>query len=399
MPKKKNSHKEKKVAATQQTAPSMAQQATRAGSTGEEPAAVTIGNPIGIINPIKLPIFFNTNPAISSLSPSGAVVGGGDFTLTVLGSNFGSSSTVLWNGSARTTTAVSSTQLTAAIGAADLAAVATVNVTVQNPGAAGAAPVTSTAVTFNIIPSWPAIQNQLGAITNFPPDLLTQINTFVTLQTSQINALNTQVQTDQTTQANLQTQLNNANTTIAQQAAQITSLEAQVAAATYQTASPYDVANSFKGVLDQIQQSAQSAGGLQTTVTNMNVQLKSLVSVQTPAAGGAPMASLIFPSPTALPDPQHLSTLSLSFSAIPSLKTAAAVSPTPTPTPPPTPTPAPTPPPTPPPTPAPTPTPTPAPAITATPTPAPTPTPTVQSSGAGSQAKRGAKAAPSGEGS
>ena len=49
----------------------------------------------------------------------------------------------------------------------------------------------------------------------------------------------------------------------------------------------------------------------------MNVQLKSLVSVQTPAAGGAPMASLVFPSPTALPDPQHLSTLSLSFSAIP----------------------------------------------------------------------------------
>ena len=396
MPKRKNPSKEKKSAAKEQTAPNVTRQTTGPEATApvapskshaEAPDLAIAGGPIGIIdNPIRLPIFFNTNPAISSLSPAGAVVGGGDFTLTVLGSNFGSGSTVLWNGSARTTTAVSSTQLTAAIGAADLAAVATVNVTVQNQGAAGTAPVTSTAVTFNIIPSWPAIQNQLSAITNFPADLLTQINTFVTLQTSQVNALNTQVQTDQTTQANLQTQLNNANTTIAQQAAQITSLEGQVAAATYQTASPYDVANSFKGVVDQIQQSAQSAGGIQTTVTNMNVQLKSLVSVQTPAAGGAPMASLVFPSPTALPDPQHLSTLSLTFSAIPSLKAAASVSPTPTPTPTPTPvptptptpapTPVPTPAPTPPPTPAPTPTPTPTPPPTPVPTPAPTPPPT-----------------------
>ena len=396
MPKRKNPSKEKKSAAKEQTAPNATRPTTEPEAAAsaalsklpaEAPDLAIAGGPIGIIdNPIRLPIFFNTNPAISSLSPAGAVVGGGDFTLTVLGSNFGSGSTVLWNGSARTTTAVSSTQLTAAIGAADLAAVATINVTVQNQGAAGTAPVTSTAVTFNIIPSWPAIQNQLSAITNFPADLLTQINTFVTLQTSQINALNTQVQTDQTTQANLQTQLNNANTTIAQQAAQITSLEGQVAAATYQTASPYDVANSFKGVVDQIQQSAQSAGGIQTTVTNMNVQLKSLVSVQTPAAGGAPMASLVFPSPTALPDPQHLSTLSLSFSAIPSLKAAATVSPTPTPTPAPTPTPTPTPVPTPTPTPAPTPapaptptpppTPVPTPAPTPTPTPAPTPTPT-----------------------
>ena len=261
MPKRKNPSKEKKSAAKEQTAPNVTRPTTEpeaaapaapSKSPAEAPDLAIAGGPIGIIdNPIRLPIFFNTNPAISSLSPAGAVVGGGDFTLTVLGSNFGSGSTVLWNGSARTTTAVSSTQLTAAIGAADLAAVATINVTVQNQGAAGTAPVTSTAVTFNIIPSWPAIQNQLSAITNFPADLLTQINTFVTLQTSQVNALNTQVQTEQTTQANLQTQLNNANTTIAQQAAQITSLEGQVAAATYQTASPYDVANSFKGVVDR----------------------------------------------------------------------------------------------------------------------------------------------------
>jgi hypothetical protein len=317
---------------------------------GPTTGATKLIDTIGIT---RFPIFFNTNPAISSLSPPGAVVGGSDFILTVLGSNFGTGSTVLWNGSARTTTLVSSTQLTATIGAADLAAVATIAVTVQNPAAtAGAAPVSSTAVNFNVIPSWPAIQNQLSAIANFPAALLTQINTFVTVQSTQVNALSAQVQTDQTTQANLQTQLNNANTTITQQNTQITNLESQLSSATFQTASPYDVANSFKGVVDQIQQTAQAAGGTQTTVTNMNVQLKSLVSVQTPTGGGPPAASLVFPAPTALPDPQHLSTLSFSFGTIPNIKAAAVgpVSPTPSPTPAPTPTP------------------------TAAPTPAPTPT-------------------------
>jgi len=75
-------------------------------------------------------------PAINSLNPSTATAGSGAFTLTVTGANFANGSTVNWNGSARPTTFVSSTVLTAAIPASDIAVtndLATALVTVQSP--------------------------------------------------------------------------------------------------------------------------------------------------------------------------------------------------------------------------------------------------------------------------
>jgi len=72
-------------------------------------------------------------PFIVSLSPASATAGQAGFTLTVSGFNFASGATVQWNGSARTTTFVSSTQLTAVITAADIAKSGTVQVTVLNP--------------------------------------------------------------------------------------------------------------------------------------------------------------------------------------------------------------------------------------------------------------------------
>jgi hypothetical protein len=74
-------------------------------------------------------------PALTSLSPTSALAGGGGFTLTVNGSNFvsGPNSVVYWNGSSRVTTYVSSTQLTAAILASDIATPGTFPVTVLNP--------------------------------------------------------------------------------------------------------------------------------------------------------------------------------------------------------------------------------------------------------------------------
>ncbi|RYD86376.1 MAG: hypothetical protein EOP50_22500, partial [Sphingobacteriales bacterium] len=53
-------------------------------------------------------------PATTSLSPSSKIANTGAFTLTVNGSNFTMGSVVRWNGSARTTTFVSATQVTAA---------------------------------------------------------------------------------------------------------------------------------------------------------------------------------------------------------------------------------------------------------------------------------------------
>jgi hypothetical protein len=71
---------------------------------------------------------------ITSLSPSYAIVGSSAFTLTVNGSNFENGAQVLWNGTSRTTTFVSSTQLTAFIPAGDVAALGWANVQVANPG-------------------------------------------------------------------------------------------------------------------------------------------------------------------------------------------------------------------------------------------------------------------------
>jgi hypothetical protein len=86
-------------------------------------------------------------PVASSLSPSSAMNGSGAFTLTVNGSGFTASSVVNWNGSARATTFVSTTQLQAAITAADIAAVGTAQVTVFTPAPGGG---TSGSLTFTI---------------------------------------------------------------------------------------------------------------------------------------------------------------------------------------------------------------------------------------------------------
>lgn len=73
-------------------------------------------------------------PAITSLSPGSANAGSAGFTLTVNGSGFSSDATVQWNGSARTTSFVSASQLTASITAADIASAGTVQVTVVSKG-------------------------------------------------------------------------------------------------------------------------------------------------------------------------------------------------------------------------------------------------------------------------
>jgi hypothetical protein len=284
---------------------------------------------VGTIRPpFPIPIVLNLNPAISSLSPVGAVVGTSGLTLTVFGTQFNSGSAILWNQSSRTTSFVSATQLTATITAADLAAVGTANVTVSNPGLVLTAPaIVSNAVAFAVIPNIIDIINQLKSVTANPPTILADLQTYVTIQQSQIDTLTTTVSSDQTDISNLKSQISNLQNQVTQQQNEIATLTAEVAAPKSQSAPPLDVAQSFKSVLDQIQQAALNAGGLQTTVSNMNVQIKALVSVQPATATTPAQATLLFPDPTALPDPNHLSTLTLSFGAIPNLKAAAITGP------------------------------------------------------------------------
>jgi uncharacterized protein (TIGR03437 family) len=76
-------------------------------------------------------------PVLTSLSPTSIVAGSQDFTLTLNGTNFVNGSTVRWNGANRSTTFVSTTQLTAAIPANDVASPSSASVTVFNPGSSG----------------------------------------------------------------------------------------------------------------------------------------------------------------------------------------------------------------------------------------------------------------------
>lgn len=89
----------------------------------------------------------NPTPVATSLNPANALAGSTAFDLTVNGSAFVTGATVQWNGAARTTTFVSSTQLKAAIAAADVASAGTAQVTVVNPAPGGG---TSAALAFTI---------------------------------------------------------------------------------------------------------------------------------------------------------------------------------------------------------------------------------------------------------
>jgi sugar lactone lactonase YvrE len=71
------------------------------------------------------------NVVLSSLSPNQTPAGGPSFALTVTGSGFTAGMEVLWNGSSRPTTVLSSTQLTAQISAADIATPGTASVAVR----------------------------------------------------------------------------------------------------------------------------------------------------------------------------------------------------------------------------------------------------------------------------
>jgi hypothetical protein len=77
-----------------------------------------------------VPFTLGTGPIADRVSPA-LVAQGATPTLTVTGSGFSAGATVLWNGSPLTTTVVSATELTAALGSAQTGAAATAQVSVR----------------------------------------------------------------------------------------------------------------------------------------------------------------------------------------------------------------------------------------------------------------------------
>ena len=98
----------------------------------------------------------NPVPLLSAIAPTASVVGANGLTLEVSGSQFMSGSVVQWNGSARATTFVSPTTLSATIAAGDLAVAGPVAITVVNPAPGGGAS-NSVAFTINATATTPAI--------------------------------------------------------------------------------------------------------------------------------------------------------------------------------------------------------------------------------------------------
>lgn len=130
-------------------------------------SVVTVSNPApggGNSNPLDFTVNNSPNPvpSISSLLPMSVPVGSirTMLALTVNGTNFGPNSVVRWNGSSRSTTFLSSNQLTAAIPASDLAVGQTAAVTVFNPEPGGGL---STSVPFSV-------ENPSPVIATLSPD-------------------------------------------------------------------------------------------------------------------------------------------------------------------------------------------------------------------------------------
>lgn len=106
--------------------------------------------PIGN-SPVTIPVTYTITgvpaPTLASLTPASAVAGGAGFTLTLTGTRFTFASVASWNGSTRTTTYLSSTQLTIQVSASDLATPGQYPVTVDNGASAGGV---SNAVNFTV---------------------------------------------------------------------------------------------------------------------------------------------------------------------------------------------------------------------------------------------------------
>jgi len=91
----------------------------------------------GYSSKASTPAAAGTVPTIAPLAPPNTAAGSTSVVLTVNGTNYNGNATINWQGTALTTTHVSSNQLMATIPDADVATAGTAAVTVTNPGTPG----------------------------------------------------------------------------------------------------------------------------------------------------------------------------------------------------------------------------------------------------------------------
>src|SRR5439155_25867408 len=143
----------------------------------------------------------------------------------------------------------------------------------------------------------------------------------LTDQDTQINGLNQQIASGQLQITSITSQDELLEHQVSNQLATIHQLKARLNAisAAPPPATPIALADSFRKVVDQIQTQArlQSASGPATTIRSMDIEVKGLVNVQ----DGNTV--LVLPTPGSQLDPNQLSTLRVSFAAIPATGRAA----------------------------------------------------------------------------
>jgi hypothetical protein len=140
--------------------------ATDLASAGTAQIAVVNSTPGGGTSSAATFTVNNPAPAVAALSPNILLTMSSGSPITVSGTGFVSTSTVMWNGTARTTTFVNATALQITPTAADLSGAGTAQITVVNGGPGGG---TSSAATFNV-------NNPAPAVSGISPNSVTTIS-------------------------------------------------------------------------------------------------------------------------------------------------------------------------------------------------------------------------------
>ena len=118
-------------------------------TAGMFPITVVNASPGGGTSNILTFTVNNPAPTLTSISPTGVLVGSPDTTITLIGTGFVGTSTAEFNGTPIATTYHSATDLTAVVPAADLTSVSMDSITVVNAAPGGG---TSGAQTFTVSP-------------------------------------------------------------------------------------------------------------------------------------------------------------------------------------------------------------------------------------------------------
>ena len=162
-------------------------QLTGADLANPGPQALTVSNSEdgGWVSGMANLTVLATAPILTSISPASAVAGSGPITLTATGSNFTTTSMVQVNGANRSTSFVSSTQLTATLTAGDLANAGSLSITVTTASSGTSAPLTFTVN--NPVPSLASISPSTAAAGGAAFTLTVSGSNFVNGSVIQVN--------------------------------------------------------------------------------------------------------------------------------------------------------------------------------------------------------------------